>query len=227
MTPSLHLWLIPVLPLIGAAINGLLGRRFSRQTVAAIALAFLRRGVRLAFWFVCARFSSARHCRTTNSSRTGSAPATSGELRVLSRSAHAGHAAGRDRRRLPDPYLFGRLHVGGRRLLPLLHLPEPVHVLHAHAGAGRQLSADVHRLGRRGPRVLSADRFLVHQRFGRLRRKESIHRQPHRRLRLPDRAVPADQAFRLAGFRPGLSAVAAAARGDRRRRPADFHRPAA
>ena len=35
MTPDLHLWLIPVLPLLGAAINGLFGKRFSRQTVAA------------------------------------------------------------------------------------------------------------------------------------------------------------------------------------------------
>jgi NADH-quinone oxidoreductase subunit L len=40
MTPNLHLWLIPVLPLIGAAINGLLGRRFSRQAVSGVALAF-------------------------------------------------------------------------------------------------------------------------------------------------------------------------------------------
>jgi NADH-quinone oxidoreductase subunit L len=34
--PLLHLWLIPMLPLLGAAINGLFGRRFSRQTVAGI-----------------------------------------------------------------------------------------------------------------------------------------------------------------------------------------------
>src|SRR5450631_3046466 len=40
MTPNLHLWLIPVLPLIGAAVNGLLGKRFSRQTVVGVALAF-------------------------------------------------------------------------------------------------------------------------------------------------------------------------------------------
>ena len=39
MTQNLHLWLIPLLPLIGAAINGLFGRRFSRQAVAAVALA--------------------------------------------------------------------------------------------------------------------------------------------------------------------------------------------
>ena len=57
MTPSLHLWLIAVLPLIGAAINGLLGRRFSRQTVAAIALGFC--GATFVWvLFVAARFSS-------------------------------------------------------------------------------------------------------------------------------------------------------------------------
>jgi NADH-quinone oxidoreductase subunit L len=39
MKANLHLWLIPVLPLVGAAINGLLGRRFTRQWVAAVALA--------------------------------------------------------------------------------------------------------------------------------------------------------------------------------------------
>jgi NADH-quinone oxidoreductase subunit L len=40
MTPNLNLWLIPVLPLIGAAINGLLGRRLTRQAVATVALSF-------------------------------------------------------------------------------------------------------------------------------------------------------------------------------------------
>jgi NADH-quinone oxidoreductase subunit L len=40
MTPNLHLWLIPVLPLVGAAINGFFGKRFSRQTVAGVALSF-------------------------------------------------------------------------------------------------------------------------------------------------------------------------------------------
>ena len=40
MTPNLHLWLIPVLPLVGAAINGFFGKKFSRQTVAGVALSF-------------------------------------------------------------------------------------------------------------------------------------------------------------------------------------------
>jgi NADH-quinone oxidoreductase subunit L len=40
MTPNLHLWLIPVLPLVGAAINGFFGKKFSRPTVAGVALSF-------------------------------------------------------------------------------------------------------------------------------------------------------------------------------------------
>jgi NADH-quinone oxidoreductase subunit L len=36
----MNLWLIPVLPLLGAAINGLLGKNFSKRTVSAVALLF-------------------------------------------------------------------------------------------------------------------------------------------------------------------------------------------
>src|SRR5579859_6668902 len=57
MTPDLHLWLIPILPLIGAAINGLLGKRFSRQAVAAVALSFCGAAFLMALW-IAARFSS-------------------------------------------------------------------------------------------------------------------------------------------------------------------------
>jgi NADH-quinone oxidoreductase subunit L len=57
MTDSLHLWLIPVLPLVGTAINGLFGRRFARQTVAAVALTFCGLAFALAL-YVAARFSS-------------------------------------------------------------------------------------------------------------------------------------------------------------------------
>jgi NADH-quinone oxidoreductase subunit L len=57
MTPNLHLWLIPVLPLIGAAINGLFGKRFSRQTVVAIALLFSGAAFAMALW-IASQFSS-------------------------------------------------------------------------------------------------------------------------------------------------------------------------
>jgi NADH-quinone oxidoreductase subunit L len=57
MTPHLHLWLIPLLPLIGASVNGLLGRRFPRQTVAGVALGFAGAAFAMALW-VAAQFSS-------------------------------------------------------------------------------------------------------------------------------------------------------------------------
>jgi len=54
---NLNLWLIPVLPLVGAAINGLFGRRFSNKLVSAIALAST--GLSFAYTlFVTARFFS-------------------------------------------------------------------------------------------------------------------------------------------------------------------------
>ena len=57
MTPNLHLWLIPILPLAGAAINGFFGKRFSRRTVAAVALAFCGAAFAMALW-IAAEFSS-------------------------------------------------------------------------------------------------------------------------------------------------------------------------
>jgi NADH-quinone oxidoreductase subunit L len=57
MKQDLHLWLIPLLPLIGAAINGLLGKRFSRQVVSAVALVFSGAAFSMAL-FVASQFSS-------------------------------------------------------------------------------------------------------------------------------------------------------------------------
>jgi NADH-quinone oxidoreductase subunit L len=52
MTPNLHLWAIPVLPLIGAAINGLFGRRFKNGLVSFVALFFTALSFGLAAWAV-------------------------------------------------------------------------------------------------------------------------------------------------------------------------------
>jgi NADH-quinone oxidoreductase subunit L len=57
MTSNLHLWLIPILPLIGAAINGLFGKRFSRHGVAAVALGFCGAAFAMALW-IAVQFSS-------------------------------------------------------------------------------------------------------------------------------------------------------------------------
>jgi NADH-quinone oxidoreductase subunit L len=57
MNPHLNLWLIPVLPLAGAAINGFLGKKSSRRAVTVIALFFCGAAFAMALW-VAMRFSS-------------------------------------------------------------------------------------------------------------------------------------------------------------------------
>jgi NADH-quinone oxidoreductase subunit L len=57
MKPNLNLWVIPILPLAGAAINGFLGRKASRPGVTAVALLFSGSAFAWAL-VVAARFSS-------------------------------------------------------------------------------------------------------------------------------------------------------------------------
>ncbi|HEV7520919.1 MAG TPA: NADH-quinone oxidoreductase subunit L, partial [Candidatus Angelobacter sp.] len=52
MTKNLHLWVIPLLPLVGAAINGLFGRRFKNTMVSAVALLFTATSFGWAAWAV-------------------------------------------------------------------------------------------------------------------------------------------------------------------------------
>ncbi|MFY9675896.1 MAG: NADH-quinone oxidoreductase subunit L, partial [Terriglobales bacterium] len=58
MTPNPYLWLIPILPLAGAAINGFFGRQSSKRAITAIALTFCGAAFALAL-FIALRFSSA------------------------------------------------------------------------------------------------------------------------------------------------------------------------
>jgi NADH-quinone oxidoreductase subunit L len=57
MNENLHLWLVPLLPLVGAAINGLFGRRFPQRVVNAIALAFPGAALLQALW-IASQFAS-------------------------------------------------------------------------------------------------------------------------------------------------------------------------
>ena len=57
MNPTLNLWLIPVLPLAGAAINGFLGKKSSRRAVTTVALVFCGAAFAMALW-VAFQFSS-------------------------------------------------------------------------------------------------------------------------------------------------------------------------
>ena len=45
-----YLWIIPLLPLVGSAINGLFGRHFSRKTVAFVGLAFVAAAFIASVW---------------------------------------------------------------------------------------------------------------------------------------------------------------------------------
>jgi NADH-quinone oxidoreductase subunit L len=58
MTPNPYLWLIPVLPLAGAAINGFFGRQSSKKAISTIALVFPGAAFLLALW-IAFTFSSA------------------------------------------------------------------------------------------------------------------------------------------------------------------------
>ena len=62
--------------------------------------------------------------------------------------------------------------------LSLLRLHQPVHRQHGGSGACRQPAADVPRLGRRGPVLLSADRVLLHRSEEWRSGNESVRRDP-------------------------------------------------
>ena len=102
----------------------------------------------------------------------------------------------------------------------LLGLSVAVHLRDADAGDRRQPRPDVLRLGRRRPRLLPADRLLVHQALGQRRGDQGLRRQPRRRLRLRARHLrhlpgvrhhPSDAilaaAPRMAGSHDRLSAA--------------------
>jgi len=59
MTPNPNLWLIPMLPLAGAAINGVFGRQSSKKAISAVALTFCGGAFLIALWIALFQFSSA------------------------------------------------------------------------------------------------------------------------------------------------------------------------
>ena len=108
-------------------------------------------------------------------------------LGASSRQPDRGDAGRRDHRVEPRPPLQLGLHGRGPEPAALLRLSVAVQLRDADAGDRRQPGADVLRLGRRRPRVLSADRLLVPQAVRQCRRAQGVRRQPHRRFRLQPR----------------------------------------
>ena len=76
---------------------------------------------------------------------------------------------------------------GDPSVLSVLRLAAALCLHHARAGAGRQLPADLLRMGRRRPLLLPADRLLLQAPVGCERREEGLHRQPDRRRWLRSR----------------------------------------
>src|ERR1022692_8534 len=58
MTPNPYLWLVPILPLAGAAVNGFFGRRSSKKAITAVALVFCGAAFFMAL-LIASGFSSA------------------------------------------------------------------------------------------------------------------------------------------------------------------------
>ena len=185
-----YLWIIPLLPLLGAAANGIFGgalaeeRHYGRR--AFLDHAGLSRGARSrarildAFAGPDSLDQVLLHLDFRRRIPRG--------LRAASGPAHRDHAAGRHRRGLADPHLFHRIHARRSRLPPVFLLPESLHVFHADAGPGGQLPADVCRLGRRRAVQLPADRLLLPEAIRHQRRQQGVLGEPHRRFRISSSA---------------------------------------
>ena len=189
------IWLIPLFPGSGFVINGLFGKRMPKTAVGVIAAGAVLISFIFAAGAVYQLAATAPNTSAPTSSKlyewinAGSAVTTSGEetrfvggLGLPAGSAVFGDGSGRHRNRFPDPRLLHRIHVGGGRVLPILRLPEPLHVLDADAGSREQLPDDVHRVGRRRSVFVSADRILLPQEERGRRGEEGIRREPSRRL---------------------------------------------
>ena len=152
-----HIWLIPLFPAFGAAIMFFFGRKLRKATVSAVCVG----AVALAFVLpACAVWQYTGYAHDNPGKpfekivytwlgtdtghmnyvkRDGTPAAVPRRCRLPARSALRHLAAVRHRRRHAHPYLFHRLHGARRRLLPLLRIPQSVHVLHADADPGEQL----------------------------------------------------------------------------------------
>jgi NADH-quinone oxidoreductase subunit L len=155
MTPNPYLWLIPILPLAGAAINGFFGRQSSKRAITAVALTFCGAAFAVAL-FIAFRFSSE------------AAPYYFDLAHWL---------------RSGDFHVDFSFYLDQLSLVMMLVVTGVGFLIHIYSvgymwddGAGQELSDDVHWLGGRRPGIVSADRILVPQRFRRVRREKSIHR---------------------------------------------------
>ena len=182
----MHLWIIPLLPLAGAAINGLLGKRFPKALVNTIALGSTGASFAYALW-VAVQF-------------LGFSPEQLPHIERYTIWLSAGTFSAQYGIYLDQLSMIMMLVVTGVGFL--IHIFSVGYM--AHEGGyyryfaylnlfmffmltlvlAEQLPADVRRLGRRGPGVVPADRLLVPEESACGRRQEGLHHQPRRRLRI-------------------------------------------
>jgi NADH-quinone oxidoreductase subunit L len=183
MTTSLAL--IPLLPLAGFLINGILGARLPKGMVSLVACGLPAASFALTVLLFLDLLASQTPVVATHFTWAAmpglklDAALYFDQVTAVMCLVVTGIGT------LIHVYSIGYMHER-QGLRALLRLPEPVPVLHAAAGAGGQdLRHAVHRLGRRGPGVLPADRLLVRRRRQDRGRPEGVHRQPRGRCRLP------------------------------------------
>ena len=109
------------------------------------------------------------------------------------------------RRRDPHPPLFHRVHARRSPLWTLFRRVELLRRVNADPGAGRQFRAPVCGMGAGGTELLPAHIFLVSETRSRRRRQESLHCQPGRGLRLPDRLDADPEQLPHADLRHGVA----------------------
>ncbi len=193
-------WLLIALPLAGAAVLLLGGRRTDRWGhllgCATVVAAFVL-GLVLTIDLASAESKSIERRplhlhlhRVARRQRRAAGRSAVDELRA------ADHRCG-----LADPHLLDRLHGARRRPPAVLRLPQPVRRGDAAARPRQQLRGALRRLGGRRSGVLPADRLLVPPPGGGDRRQEGVHHEPGRRRRpgagdLPDVRPARDDVLR-------------------------------
>ena len=159
-------WLLVALPLLGAAVLLLGGRRTDRwgHLLGTAMPARLVRARRPAFFAACsaatptdrARRPAPLHLDRRSARFHVDVGLLLDQLSIVLRAAD-------HRRRHADPHLLDRLHGARPGPAPVLRLPQPVRRGDAAARPGRQLPAALRRLGGRRSRVVPADRVLEHK----------------------------------------------------------------
>ncbi len=151
---------IVFLPLLGSFIAGVFGRVLGARLseLVATVLLFVSAALSIYVFYDVAYLGHGGIVTLAEWIGSGRLP---GELGSARRHAHRRDAGGGHGRLVARAPLLHRLHARGSAPSALLLVSVALHLRHADAGDGQQLPADVLRLGRRGPGLLSADRLLV------------------------------------------------------------------